>query len=99
MKQRATISCPALEVSPPAWLEVPENAEPHEHEALASEPVGQAPGGQDQRGEHQAVGIDDPLELAGRGMQLAHQARQRDVDDRDVEVDRERRQQQRGKYR
>ena len=53
------------------------------------------PGCEQQRREHEVVGVDDPLQLAVRRVQFAHERRQRDVDDRRVEVDREGRQQQR----
>src|SRR5262249_6382379 len=43
------------------------------------------------------VGIDDPLQLRVRRMQLANQRREGHVDDRDVEVDHERCKQQRDK--
>jgi hypothetical protein len=62
---------------------------------LPADTVRDAAGGEHQRREHQAVCVDDPLQLTGRGVQLAHQRRQRDVHDRRIEVDRERREQQR----
>jgi hypothetical protein len=66
-----------------------EDRETREQHALAAEAVREAAGGQQQRGEHEVVRIDDPLQLAVGCMQLAHQRGQRDVDDRRVEVDRE----------
>ena len=32
---------------------------------LAAEPVAEQPGGQQRRGQHQAVGVDEPLQVAG----------------------------------
>jgi hypothetical protein len=65
--------------------------------SLAAEPVAEASGRQDQGGEHQAVGVDHPLQVGGGGVQLAHQARQRHVDDGGVQADHKRRHAQRGK--
>ena len=39
--------------------------------AAAAEPVAEAAGGQQQAGEHQHVGVDDPLQLAGGGVEVA----------------------------
>ena len=72
-----------------------EHAQAGEQKSLAAEAVAEAAAGQQQRREHQAVGVDDPLQLRVRRMQLANQRRERDVDDRDVEVDHKRCQQQR----
>ena len=66
-----------------------------EQESLAAETVAEAAGGQQQRSEQQVVGVDDPLQLRVRRVQLANQRREGHVDDRDVEVDHERCQQQR----
>ena len=52
-----------------------------EQESLAAEAVAEAAGGQQQRREHQVVGVDDPLQLRVRRMQLANKRRERDVDD------------------
>ena len=49
--------------------------------------VGEAAGGEHQRGEGQVVAVDDPLQRAGAGVEIGGDARQRDVDDRGVEVD------------
>ena len=95
MKQRARISCPGVVVSPPATLASAEHAEAGEQHALATEAVREAAGGEQQGGEHEVVGVDDPLQLAVGRVQLTHQRRQRDVDDRRVEVDREGREQER----
>ena len=62
-----------------------------EQRAFSADAVGDGPGREHQRGEHEVVRVDDPLELAGRGVELADQRRQGHVDDGRVEVDRERR--------
>ena len=72
-----------------------EHAEAREQHPLAPEAVAEAPRGEYRSGEQQVVGVDDPLQLRVRGVQLAHERRQRDVDDRGVQVDRERSQQER----
>src|SRR5262249_52965145 len=72
----------------------PERREAGEQDTLPPHPVAEVSGGEDQGREHKVVGVDDPLELGGGRVQLADEGRERDVDDRRVEVDRERRQQQ-----
>ena len=52
-----------------------EHGQPGQQHPLPAEPVRQAAEDQQQRGEHQVVGVDHPLQLGGGGMQLAHQAR------------------------
>ena len=42
-----------------------------------------------QRGEHQGVGVDDPLELRKGGVQVLLNVRESDVDDRDVQKEHE----------
>jgi hypothetical protein len=95
MKHRAAISWLGVVGQAADDARGAEDRQTGQEEPFAAEQVRQAAGGQDQRREHEAVGVDHPLQLAGRGMQLAHQARQRDVDDRDVEINRERREQER----
>ena len=73
----------------------PEDHETREQHPLAPEPVGQAAGSEDRCRKEQVERIHDPLELRIGCVQFAHQRRQRDVDDRGVEGDHERRQQQR----
>ena len=75
------------EARPPGWRA--EQRQPGEQGALAPDAVGQAAGGEQERGEHEVVGVDDPLQLAVGRVQFAHQRGQRHVDDRGVEVDRE----------
>src|ERR1700722_13006906 len=73
----------------------PDHSEPGQQHALAAEPVRQAAESEQQRGEDEVVGVDDPLQLRGGGMQLAYQGGKRHVDQGRVEVDEERREQQR----
>ena len=54
---------------------------------LAAEAVAQAARCEQQAGEHERVGVDHPLELAGAGAQLAADRRQRHVDDGVVDDD------------
>src|ERR1035437_7592005 len=68
----------------------PNGPGPRQQHSLAPEPVGEASRREQERCEHEVVGVDDPLELAVGRVQLAHQRGQRDVDDRRVEVDRKR---------
>ena len=56
----------------------------HEH-PLAPVAVAEAAGREQQAGEHQQVGVDDPLQLAGGGVEVDGERRQGDVDDRAVE--------------
>ena len=56
----------------------------HEHPP-PPEQVGERAGRQQQRGERQRVGVDDPLQVGEAGVQVALDVGQRDVHDRDVE--------------
>ena len=89
MTARAAISWPGLLPSPPATRGDSEDGQSREQHALAPDAVAEIPGREHERGEHQVVGVDDPLQLRRRGVEVAHQRRQRDVDDRRVQVDRE----------
>src|ERR1035437_9840975 len=55
----------------------PENDQPGAEERLAPEAVGQAAGHEQQAPEHHRVGVDDPLELVGGGLQLLRPRGQR----------------------
>ena len=55
--------------------------------ALAAEAVRQRAGGEEQPGEHERVGVDDPLDVGVRGLQVGHQRRDRHVEDRVVHHD------------
>ena len=48
-----------------------EHGEAEGEEAVAAEAVAEAAGGEQQAGEHERVGVDDPLQLAGRGAEPA----------------------------
>ena len=48
-----------------------EDGEADGEEAVAAEAVAEAAGGEQQAGEHEGVGVDDPLQLAGRGAEAA----------------------------
>ena len=66
------------------------DAEDHEADrqrAPAAEAVAQRPGGEQQPGEHEHVGVDDPLQLARGGAEVGLDARQGHVEDRVVEHD------------
>ena len=64
-----------------------EHEQPGEQHAPASVAVAERPGEQQQPGERERVRVDHPLELAEVRVELAHQRRQRDVDDRVVDDD------------
>src|SRR5215210_1689145 len=51
-------------------------------------------GGEQQAGEDEHVGVDDPLELRGRRLQVDRQGRKGDVEDRVVEADHDQREAQ-----
>ena len=53
---------------------------------LAADPVGQAARGEQQAGEHEDVGVDRPLQVAGCRVQVADQRGERDVQDGVVQV-------------
>ncbi len=48
--------------------------------ALAAEAVAEGPGGEEEAGEDERVGVDHPLELAGRGVEVAGQGGDGDVE-------------------
>jgi hypothetical protein len=68
-----------------------EQAEPDAEHQPPSEQIGQCPCGQEQRGEGESVGVDHPLDLREARLELLGHARERHVDDRDVEQEHERR--------
>ena len=69
-----------------------EDDQPDEKEALAPEPIGESTADEQQPREHHGIGIHDPLQRAGRGMQLPDQGREGDVENGVVHVDDQRRQ-------
>ena len=68
-----------------------EDPEPDREHAPAPEPVAERAGGEQEGGEGQRVGIDDPLQAGEAGVQFTLDVRQGDVDDGDVEQQHERR--------
>jgi len=50
-----------------------------------TEAVAEVPAGEEQTGEHQRVGVDDPLQARGPCFEIARHGRQRDIDDRVVD--------------
>ena len=67
--------------------------------ALASVPVAQAPPHQQQRREDEGVSVDDPLQVAGRRVELLADRGEGDVDDRVVDEREKNAQAQDGEYR
>ena len=57
----------------------------------AAEAVAERAGGEQQAGEDEHVGVDDPLQRGGGGGEIALERRQRDVEDRVVEADHDQR--------
>jgi hypothetical protein len=66
-----------------------EQAQAGEEDAPAPEPVAQRAPGEQQRREHQRVGVDHPLQPGDAALQLAPEVGQRNVDGRRVEDDHE----------
>ena len=79
IKQRAAIRPLAEVAKPPARLAAPNDGQAGEQHSLSAEAVAEAARRQEQGGEDEVVGVDDPLQLAVRGMQLADERRQGDV--------------------
>lgn len=70
-----------------------------EEEGFAAEPVGHAAREEHQAGRHQAVDVDQPLQLAGGGAEFVDERRQGDVQHGDVEADDEQAQAEHGQDR
>lgn len=64
-----------------------EDDQPDGEDALAAVLVAEHAPGEQQRGEHEDVGVDGPQQLARIGVQVALDGGQRDVEDRAVEDD------------
>jgi len=62
-----------------------ENDQPGDEHQPPPEAVGERAGGQQEGGERQRVGVDDPLQVGEARVQRALDVRKRDVDDGDVE--------------
>ena len=67
--------------------EQPEPGHADQQRPFAAEAVAEAAGGEQETGEDERVGVDDPLQLGGGGAELTHERGQGDVDDRAVEGD------------
>ena len=67
----------------------PNTAQPGEQRAAPPVAVTEGAGEQEEAGEHQRVRVDDPLELAEVRVEVAREGRERDVDDRVIDDDRE----------
>ena len=64
-----------------------EDGKPGTEPAASAVPIAEAPRREQQTGHHQGVGVDDPLQLSGVGVEFARQRWQCDVDDRGVHAD------------
>ena len=71
IRPRVTISIVGSLADADSAEPMPNTARPNGQEAVAAEAVAEAAGGEQQAGEHQGVGVDDPLQLAGRGAEAA----------------------------
>ena len=68
-----------------------EGGEPDREDELAAQPVGQRPRHQRERGQGEDVGVDHPLQVGQARAEVTLDLGQRDVHDRDVEQEHERR--------
>ena len=65
----------------------PEDDQAENEAAPSTQAITRVAGDQQETREHDRVRVDDPLQLTRRGLELTHQGRQRDVDDRSVDAD------------
>ena len=65
MSARVKISVVGRSARTPTERADAEDGQADGEEAVATEPVAEAAGGEQQAGEHERVGVDDPLQLAG----------------------------------
>ena len=84
---RAPISSPVLVAYAHAAELAPNEIERAEQHPLAPEPVAEQAGGEHRGREHQAVRVRDPLQVAGRGVQVGRDRGHRQVEHRQVEAD------------
>ena len=68
-----------------------EHGDSDQEEPLTTEPVGQCSSDEQQACKHNGVRVDDPLQLAGRGLQVSDERGKCDVEDGVVDVDDQRR--------
>ncbi len=87
MTARAIVSVVVLSAKDAASDAPPKMASPTLSAPRSTEPISQAPRGEEHPGEHEHVGVDDPLEIGGRGVEVADEGRERDVEDRGVDPD------------
>ena len=91
MLARAAISMPTEPEKAAQVEHAGEARQAGQERPLAAEAVRQAARDQQQPGEDQDVGVDDPLQVGRGGAQVAHQRRERDVQDGVVQGDDEER--------
>ena len=87
MRARLAISMSALVASADSSEAAPNTARPDHERQPATEAVAEAAHGQQQAREYERVGVDDPLQGARRGVELALDRRQSNVEDRVVQRD------------
>ena len=86
---RAAMSASTLDANAAAPDEMPNSDEPRGERALAAVAIAERSRGEEQAGEHERVGVDDPLQIADARPEVAHQGGERHVDDRVVDHDHE----------
>ena len=87
MLARAAISIPDEPENAAQTEHDGEDREPGAERPLAPDSVREAAGDEHQPAEHERVRVDDPLQLAIGRVQVAHERRQRDVEDGAIERD------------
>jgi hypothetical protein len=63
-----------------------ENREAEHEDPLGAQPVAQRAGGEDEGGEGDGVGVDDPLQVGDRSAEIGADGIDRHIDDGDVEL-------------
>ena len=89
MTARAAMSSPVVPDAAPARLPTAKTVRPMSSVPLRPKRSLRLPGGEDQGGKDEAVGVHHPLELRRRGPDLSNQGGQRHVHDRDIDADHE----------
>src|SRR5262249_7116460 len=89
---RAAISAPADAEYAQATDATPNNTSEMSSTFLRPVPATQQPGRKQDSGKHQRVGVDEPLQVAGRGIQVSGERRQRKVEHGQVQPDHQHRQ-------
>ena len=87
MNARAPMSAPAEPLKAATTEPTPKIGQAGGQGAAAAELVAEGAGGEQEAGEDQDVGVDDPLLLAGGGVQVLDERGQGDVQDGGVEAD------------